>query len=59
MGRQEEIVYRAEAYHYESEEDYRKNQDVELLREQIMMDGIMCFLKENGEIETEVIVEDE
>lgn len=49
---QEEIDYRVEAYHYESEEDYRENSDVELLREQIMRDKVMAFLKENGKIET-------
>lgn len=49
---QAEIDYRVEAYHYESEEDYRKNSDLELLKEQIMRDKVMNFLKENGKIET-------
>ena len=49
---QEEIDYRVEAYHYESEEEYRKNSDIELLREQVMRDKVMAFLKEKGKIET-------
>ncbi len=49
---QAEIDYMVEAYHYESEEEYRRNSDVELLREQIMKDKVMAFLKENGKIET-------
>lgn len=49
---QAEIDYRVEAYHYESEEEYRKNSDIELLKEQIMKDKVMSFLKENGKIET-------
>ena len=49
---QAEIDYRVEAYNYESEEEYRKSQDIELLREQIMRDKVMSFLKENGKIET-------
>lgn len=49
---QEEIDYRVEAYHYESEEEYRKSSDIELLREQVMRDKVMAFLKEKGKIET-------
>lgn len=49
---QAEIDYRVENYHYESEEEYRKNSDLELLREQIMRDKVMSYLKENGKIET-------
>ena len=49
---QAEIDYRVENYHYESEEDFRKNSDIELLREQLMRDKVMDFLKENGKIET-------
>lgn len=49
---QEEIDYRVENFHYESEEDYRKNSDIELLKEQLMRDKVMGFLKENGKIET-------
>lgn len=54
---EEEIAYRVEAYHYESEEDYRKKSDIELLKEQIMRDKVMEFLKENGKIETEAAAE--
>lgn len=49
---QAEIDYRVENLHYESEEDYRKNADVELLREQLMRNHVMSFLKEHGKIET-------
>ena len=48
---QAEIDTRVENYHYESEEDYRENSDIELLKEQLMRDKVMDFLKENGKIE--------
>ena len=49
---QEEISSRVEAYNYKSEEEYKKNTDLELLREQLMRKNVMSFLKENGNIET-------
>lgn len=49
---QEEISSRVEAYNYESEEEYKKNTDLEMLREQLMRKNVMAFLKENGNIET-------
>lgn len=49
---QEEISSRVEAYNYESEEEYRKSTDLEMLREQLMKKNVMEFLKENGNIET-------
>lgn len=47
---QEEIDYRVEAYGYESEEAYRKSTDIEVLREYLMRQNVMSFLKENGNI---------
>lgn len=55
---QEEIDFRVENSHYETAEEYRENSDVELLREQIMRDKVMSFLKENGKIETVTIEEE-
>lgn len=49
---QEEVSSRVEAYNYESEEEYRKSTDLEMLREQLMKKNVMEFLKENGNIET-------
>ena len=49
---QEEIAFRVENSHYESEDEYRKNSDVEMLREQLMRNKVMSFLKEKGKIET-------
>lgn len=48
---QAEIDHLVEMYHYESEEEYRKITDIELLREQIMKDKVVDFLKANGKIE--------
>ncbi len=48
----EEISNRVEAYNYESEDEYKKNTDLEMLREQLMKKNVMTFLKENGNIET-------
>lgn len=48
---QEEISRIVETYSYESEEAYRESNDVELLKEQIMRNNVMEFLKENGKIE--------
>lgn len=47
---QEEIHNRAAAYGYESDEAYRENVDIEMLREQVMRSNVMEFLKENGNI---------
>lgn len=47
---QAEIDNRVEAYGYESEEDYRDSVDVEMLREELMRQNVMEFLKENGNI---------
>lgn len=47
---QEEINSRVEAYGYESEEAYRESVDVEMLKEQLMRNNVMEFLKENGNI---------
>lgn len=55
---QEEIGKRVEAYHYESEEDYRKNNDVEMLKEQLMEKNVLDFLKENGSISMISTIED-
>lgn len=55
---QAEIDYMVEAYQYESEEAYRENSDIELLKEQIMRDKVMSFLKENGNIEMTSVIED-
>lgn len=55
---QAEIDYRVETYHYESAEEYKQNADIELLREQIMRNKVMSFLKENGEIQTVSTIED-
>lgn len=49
---QEEISSRVEAYNYESEEEYKKSTDLEMLSEQLMRKNVMAFLKENGNIET-------
>lgn len=49
---QDEIDSRVEAGGYESEEAYKKENDVELLREQLVRDSVMEFLKENAVIET-------
>jgi trigger factor len=49
---QEEIAFRVENSHYESEDEYRKNSDIEMLREQLMRNKVMSFLKEKGKIET-------
>lgn len=49
---QEEIDYRVEAYGYDSEEDYRESTDVEVLREYLMRQNVVAFLKENGNITT-------
>ncbi|MCM1124499.1 MAG: hypothetical protein NC416_18140, partial [Eubacterium sp.] len=49
---QEEISNRVETYNYESEEEYKKNTDLEMLNEQLMKRNVMTFLKENGNIET-------
>lgn len=55
---QEEIDYRVEAYGYESEEAFKESTDVEMLREQLMRNNVMEFLKENGNIEmTSTIVD--
>lgn len=47
---QEEISSRAEIYGYESEEAYREDNDMEMLREWIMARNVLEFLKENGNI---------
>lgn len=47
---QEEISSRTEIYGYESEEAYRKDNDVEMLREWVMARNVLEFLKENGNI---------
>ncbi|MCD7724613.1 MAG: trigger factor [Clostridiales bacterium] len=49
---QEEIDYRVEAYGYESEEDFRESTDVEVLREYLMRQNVVAFLKENADITT-------
>lgn len=49
---QEEIDYRVEAYGYESEDAYRESTDVEVLREYLMRQNVVAFLKENGNITT-------
>lgn len=55
---QEEIDYRVEAYGYESEEAYRESTDVEVLREYLMRQNVVAFLKENGNITTTTASED-
>lgn len=55
---QEEIGRRVEAYHYESEEEYRKSNDVEMLKEQLMEKNVLDFLKENGSISMTSAIED-
>ena len=55
---QEQIDLRVEAGDYESEEAYKEENDAELLREQLMRDKVMEFIKENGVIETTEAVED-
>ena len=55
---QEEITSRVEAYNYESEEAYREDTDVEMLREQLMRRNVMEFLKENGNIMMTSTIED-
>lgn len=55
---QEEITERVEIYGFESEEAYREGTDVETLREQLMRENVMEFLKENGNITTITITED-
>ena len=55
---QEEIAHRVEDYGFESEEAYREGTDVETLREQLMWENVMEFLKENGNITTISIIED-
>ena len=47
---QEEIDSRVEAYGYESEKAYRESNDVEMLKEWLMQENVMEFLKENGNI---------
>jgi trigger factor len=49
---QEEIDQRVETYGYESEEAFRESNDVELLREYVMKEKVVAFLKENGNITT-------
>lgn len=49
---QEEIDYRVEAYGYESEDAYRESTDMEVLREYLMRQKVLAFLKENGNITT-------
>lgn len=49
---QAEIDRLVESGVYESEEAYRENNDAELLREQLMRDNVLEFIKENGVIET-------
>ena len=55
---QEESTRRVEVYGFESEEAYRKGTDVETLREQLMWENVMEFLKENGNITMITITED-
>lgn len=55
---QEEIADRVEAYHYDSEEEYRKSNDVEMLKEQLMEKNVLDFLKENGDIQMTSVIED-
>lgn len=55
---QEEITQRVEIYGFESEEAYREGTDVETLREQLMRENVMEFLKENGNISMITITED-
>lgn len=55
---QGEINSRVETYGYESEEAYRESVDVEMLREQLMRQNVMEFLKENGNILTTSTVVD-
>lgn len=49
---QEEVTSRTAAFNYESEEEYKKNMDMEMLKEQVMRRNVMNFLKENSNIET-------
>lgn len=49
---QEEIDYRVEAYGYESEDAFRESTDLEVLREYLMRQKVVAFLKENGNITT-------
>ena len=55
---QEEIADRVEAYHYDSEEAYRKSNDVEMLKEQLMERNVLDFLKKNGELQMTSVIED-
>lgn len=55
---QEEITRRVEVYGFESEEAYREGTDVETLKEQLMRENVMEFLKENGNITAISIIED-
>ena len=55
---QEEIADRVESYHYDSEEAYRKSNDVEMLKEQLMERNVLDFLKENGELQMTSVIED-
>lgn len=55
---QEEIDSRVEAYGYESEEKYLESVDEEMLKEQVMRDNVMAFLKENGKITATTAIAD-
>lgn len=55
---QEEVANRVETYGYESEEAYLETFDKEMLREWLMRENVMEFLKENGNITMTSTVED-
>ena len=55
---QEEVANRVETYGYESEEAYLETFDKEMLREWLMRENVMEFLKENGNITAISIIED-
>jgi trigger factor len=55
---QEEIDERVTAYGYESEEAFRESADMEMLKEYVMKEKVLDFLKENANITT-ITSEDE
>jgi trigger factor len=49
---EEEVDERVETYGYESAEAYKESTDMEMLKEYVMKQKVLAFLKENGNITT-------